>query len=139
MHPAAVADLVRSVPHDEGMIAAAWLHDVVEDTPVTIKQVQNEFGIDVALLVQWLTDVATHADGNRATRTALNREHSAAAPARAQTIKMADVIDNTRTVAKLDPAFAQVYLPEIAALVDALVRADPALIAMAREHVGAYV
>ena len=36
VHPIAVAELVKSVPHTPEMVAAAYLHDVVEDTPVTI-------------------------------------------------------------------------------------------------------
>ena len=139
VHPAAVVKLVRSVPHDEAMLAAAWLHDVVEDTPVTLTEVVVAFGSEVAGLVGWLTKTATKADGDRAARQALNIAHSAAAPARAQTIKMADVVDNIRTVAKLSPEFARAYLPEKAALVGALRHADPALTALARQHLGAYI
>ena len=40
-HPAAVVELVRGVPHTEAMLCAAWLHDVVEDTPVTIDEVER--------------------------------------------------------------------------------------------------
>ncbi|MDR3488794.1 MAG: HD domain-containing protein [Bradyrhizobium sp.] len=149
VHPAAVVELVRSMPHDDAMLAAAWLHDVVEDTNLCqqhkltraekIMIIGGLFGDDVGTLVGWLTDVATPADGDRATRKALNRAHSAAAPARAQTIKVADVIDNSRTIAALDPEFARVYLPEKAALVEVLDKADSALIAMAKEHVRAYI
>ncbi|HYX31466.1 MAG TPA: HD domain-containing protein [Oligoflexus sp.] len=39
-----VADRVVSVTHDERTIAAAWLHDVVEDTDVTLAEIQAEFG-----------------------------------------------------------------------------------------------
>ncbi|MDR3461719.1 MAG: HD domain-containing protein [Beijerinckiaceae bacterium] len=139
VHPTAVAEIVRSVKHDEAMIAAALLHDVVEDTGVPIAEIEDMFGSDVAELVGWLTDVATPADGDRATRKALNRAHSAAAPARAQTIKVADVIDNSRTVAALDPEFARVYLPEKAALVEVLDKADSALTAMAKAYIGAHI
>ena len=138
VHPAAVVEIVRSVPHDQAMIAAAWLHDVVEDTRVTIKQVQEEFGIDIALLVGWLTDVSCSGDGNRSARKALDREHSSAAPARAQTIKVADLIDNTKTIVAYDPKFARVYLPEKQALLSALTLADPTLVAIARDQIGAY-
>lgn len=58
VHPIAVAELVRSVPHTPEMIAAALLHDVVEDTPVTIEGIETEFGARVAELVGWLTDVS---------------------------------------------------------------------------------
>src|SRR5688572_2066454 len=68
VHPIAVAELVRSVPHTPEMIAAALLHDVVEDTPVTLAQIEAEFGPVVADLVDWLTDVSRPADGKRQVR-----------------------------------------------------------------------
>src|SRR5580765_8807774 len=64
-HPAAVAEIVRAVPHSEAMLAAAWLHDVVEDTKVTYADIKAEFGEDVAVLVNWLTDVSAPQDGFR--------------------------------------------------------------------------
>ena len=42
-HPAAIVEIVRSVPHTEGMIAAVWMHDVVEDTKVPAVLIANEF------------------------------------------------------------------------------------------------
>ena len=41
VHPKAVADIVAGVTDDPAMIAAAWLHDVVEDTPITIAEVEE--------------------------------------------------------------------------------------------------
>ena len=135
VHPAAVVEIVRSVTHDIGMLAAAWLHDVAEDTPVTIAKIREEFGSDVALLVQWLTDVSQPADGNRAQRKAVDREHLRQAPTRAQTIKVADLIDNSSTILGHDPAFARVYLAEKQALLEVLVLADPELIAIAERQI----
>jgi (p)ppGpp synthase/HD superfamily hydrolase len=43
-HPRAVAALVTEVTKDEEMITAAWLHDTVEDTKVTLEQIKQEFG-----------------------------------------------------------------------------------------------
>jgi len=48
--------------------AAALLHDVVEDTEVTIEQVEETFGHKIAELVGWLTDVSKPSDGKRAVR-----------------------------------------------------------------------
>ena len=56
VHLEAVARLVASVTDDPEMIAAAWLHDVVEDTPATLGDVEREFGPAMAALVQDLTD-----------------------------------------------------------------------------------
>ncbi len=126
-HPIAVAEIVRSVSHTEAMIAAAYLHDVVEDTPVTLAEIEAEFGPEVAVLVGWLTDVSRPGDGNRAARKALDREHSAAAPAEAQTIKLADLIDNTRSIRAHDPHFWPIYRREKVALLEAMNKGDPAL------------
>lgn len=133
VHPMAVAKLVKSVPHSEAMVAAALLHDVVEDTPVTIEQVTGEFGDEVAVLVGWLTDVSRPEDGNRATRKQLDLEHLRDAPAAAKTIKLADLIDNTRTIKARDPSFWKVYRREKLALLRVLTEGDPTLWQQAAE------
>jgi (p)ppGpp synthase/HD superfamily hydrolase len=134
-HPAEVAALVASVPHDEIMLAAAWLHDVVEDTPCTLAEVQNEFGTEVAELVGWLTDASKPEDGNRAVRKAMDREHTADAPSKAKTVKLADLIDNSRSILALDPDFAKVYIREKERLLEVLKEGDPTLHAMATQIV----
>ena len=54
-HPLAVARLVLDLGMDSESIAAALLHDVVEDTPTTVDQIKAAFGADVALLVDGVT------------------------------------------------------------------------------------
>ena len=54
-HPLAVARLVLDLGMDSESIAAALLHDVVEDTPTTVEDVKAAFGADVALLVDGVT------------------------------------------------------------------------------------
>jgi (p)ppGpp synthase/HD superfamily hydrolase len=67
VHPAEVAKIVAGVPGSTpDMVAAAWLHDVVEDTGCTFTDIHMAFGIDIATLVGWLTDVSKPEDGNRA-------------------------------------------------------------------------
>lgn len=131
VHPAAVAELVASVPHTEAMIAAAWLHDVVEDTQIPIDEIKSLFGLEVAALVENLTDVSKPADGNRAARKAIDLAHTAQASPAAKTIKLADLIDNTKSIVALDPKFARVYLQEKAALLEVLKDGDPTLWNMA--------
>ena len=131
VHPAAVVELVRTVPHTEAMLAAAWLHDTVEDTDVGPDDIQSEFGAEVAALVSWLTDVSRPEDGNRATRKAIDRDHLARAPGSAQTIKLADLIDNSRSIMLCDPKFVKVYLPEKRALLSVLGRGAPTLFVLA--------
>lgn len=135
-HPEAVATLVKTVPHTPEMIAAAYLHDVLEDTPCTEAQLREEFGDEVTDLVKWLTDVSKPSDGNREARKLIDRAHTKAAPASAKTIKLADLLDNSRSILARDPDFARVYLREKRLLLDeALLEGDPALWARADEIV----
>ena len=131
VHPLRVMSIVREVSDDESMLIAAVLHDVVEDTEATIETVETLFGGRVAALVGWLTDVSVPGDGNREARKAIDREHSASAPSDAQTIKLADLIDNTASITARDPDFAHVYMHEKALLLDVLVRGDRTLHARA--------
>jgi len=135
VHPIEVSELVASVGGTEAMVAAALLHDVLEDTEVTVDVLEEQFGSEVADLVLWLTDISKPKDGNRSTRKALDRQHSAAAPADAQTIKVADLISNTKTIVEFDPGFAKTYLAEKRLLLDVLTRANPTLLAMARTQI----
>lgn len=112
VHPAAVVELVRSVTHDDAMLAAAWLHDTVEDTSATLGDIEAQFGARVASLVEMLTDSTPTAAKNRAARKLAHFRHTASASPEAQTIKLADIIDNTRAIVRFDPDFARVYLVE---------------------------
>ena len=127
VHPEAVAQLVRSVPHTEEMLAAAWLHDTVEDTEATLEEIERECGAEVADLVEMLTDPSRPEDGNRARRKAIDRAHTALASPDAKTIKLADLIDNTRSIVQCDPGFARVYLAEKRKLLEVLRDGDPKL------------
>ncbi len=136
-HPAAVVELVRSVPHTEAMLAASWLHDTVEDTPVTLAEIEREFGGEVARLVEQLTDVSKSEDGNRKRRKAIDRDHTAQASPEAKTIKLADLIDNTHSIVVHDPNFAKAYLAEKALLLEVLRDGDARLWAIAADMVAA--
>ncbi len=138
VHPIAVSEIVKTVEHTDEMVAAALLHDVVEDTDVTIEQVEAKFGYKVAELVGWLTDVSKPEDGNRKTRKALDREHSAQAPAEAQTIKVADLIHNTDSIERHDPSFWKIYKQEKIALLDVLTKADQTLVRIAQQQIGGF-
>lgn len=112
VHPAAVVELVRSVTDDENMLAAAWLHDTVEDTRATLEDIAQQFGDEVAGLVGMLTDKKQPQAKNRAARKIAHFRHTADASPAAQTIKLADIIDNTRAIVQYDPHFARIYLVE---------------------------
>lgn len=127
VHLSSVANIVASVTDDEEMIAAAWLHDVVEDTPATLYDVEKEFGTGVAELVENLTDISKPGDGNRLTRKSIDKKHIARASQRAKTIKLADLIDNASDICKHDVKFAELYLQEMSALLEVLDEGDTAL------------
>lgn len=134
VHPFAVAKLVRSVPHTDAMLAAALLHDVVEDTHATLDEMGALFGPEISELVDWLTDVSKPEDGNRAARKHLDLLHTARATPAAKTIKLADLIDNTKTIAVHDPGFWGRYRKEKRALLQVLREGDPTLWRMAAER-----
>ncbi len=55
VHPILVAAIVAATTSNKTMVIAALLHDVVEDTPYTLEDIESRFGADVALLVNGLT------------------------------------------------------------------------------------
>ena len=127
VHPQAVAELVRHAGADESMLAAAWLHDTLEDTPTTFNQLQQLFGQEVAVLVRMLTNPQTSRDDTRLQKKQRHLQHSARASAKAQTIKLADIIDNTKDIVDNDPEFASVYLVEKQVQIGLLRDGDPGL------------
>lgn len=81
-HPAAVAALVgRHCAGDPAMVAAAWLHDVLEDTQVTAQTLRDNFGQEVTALVLALSDLEGPEVGNRAVRKRMSLERLARAGA----------------------------------------------------------
>jgi (p)ppGpp synthase/HD superfamily hydrolase len=134
VHPIEVMDTLVTVGGFESeVLQAALLHDVVEDTKVSLDVIVTLFGSKVARLVSELTDISKPSDGSRAERKRIDREHLAAASSEAQTIKLADLISNTKSIVKHDKAFAKVYLEEKEALLAVLTKADPRLILLAHE------
>lgn len=132
-HPVGVAYILRFVTDDEEMLAAALLHDVVEDTDATLVDIEERFGSVVASYVDDLTDISKPEDGDRATRKAIDREHSAQAQPRSQTIKLADLIHNTVCITQYDPGFAVTYLEEKRRLLDVMTDGDPDLYRIAKK------
>ena len=58
MHPVAVANILTDLKLDSATIATGLLHDTIEDTNVTYKTVQKEFGKEVADLVDGVTKIS---------------------------------------------------------------------------------
>lgn len=132
-HSIEVAELIQAHAADytEEMLIAAHLHDVVEDTKVELSIIARQFGSVVAGYVEQLTDVSRPEDGNRASRKVIDLEHTALACPNAQTIKLADLISNTRSIVARDPVFAVTYLAEKRLLLNVLKDGDPTLYQMA--------
>jgi|TARA_R110002074_G_scaffold373140_1_gene548956 (p)ppGpp synthase/HD superfamily hydrolase len=105
-HPIGVSKIIETIPdHTPEMVAAALLHDVVEDTYVTFSEIKNDFGSVVAEYVHYCTNVSEKEDGNREFRKKMDADHFALGPPEAQTIKVADLIHNSETIIPHDPKF----------------------------------
>ena len=129
-HPIAVAELVRVFDPRPEVIVAAVLHDVVEDTPVTLEEIEAEFGPVVADLVKYVTNVAGPEIENRKSRFAVNASHFADGPSGAHNLKIADAIHNMATLEEYDPEFYKTYRIEKAALNMLMTKAHPGLTAI---------
>ncbi len=116
-----VSILMRHGIKDKGdgrnMLAAAMLHDVMEDTPLDYRWMLSFlrcYGDDnasrVCTLVRELTE--PERQGNRATRKAVEAQRLSMVSPEAQTIKYADLISNTSSITQHDPDFARIYLQE---------------------------
>lgn len=123
-HLAEVAQIAGTVLDDEVHLAVAWLHDVVEDRGETYESLLVEFGEAVADGVMLMSDME---EGNRAQRKAQARDRLGASPGWIQTIKCADLISNTPSIAQYDPRFFVTYKKEALLLLDVLDKADPAI------------
>ena len=123
-HPVEVSETVRSVGGSEEMIAAALLHDVVEDTNSTHEDISKLFGPLVESYVRGLTQFSVPSDGNRATRKNLDLRFLEQQCPEVQTIKLADIKDNMESIIVNDPDFAKVFMSEVRDLMVVLGRGD---------------
>lgn len=120
-HPERVAQAVWCIDGSTPeMVAAAWLHDVVEDTSVSLKQIRNLFGDGVADLVGWLTNPSKGMTIPRAERKKIDREHLAKAPREAKIIKMLDRLDNLSEMEGAPADFKKLYGAESLLLAEAI-------------------
>lgn len=134
-HPIEVMQIVSTVDHTEEMLAAALMHDCIEDCGITYEEIAREFGVIVAWYVDDLTDVSKPIDGNRQKRKEIDRQHTAQAHENSKTIKLADLISNSRSIVKHDKDFARVYIKEKELLLEVLTEGDSTLYAIAKQIV----
>jgi guanosine-3',5'-bis(diphosphate) 3'-pyrophosphohydrolase len=100
-HPYSVAHICAELELDDVTIAAALLHDVVEDTEVTLDEVQDEFGEEIATLVDGVTKLTRVHFQSREQAQAENYRKMVVAMAqdvRVILIKLADRLHNLRTI-----------------------------------------
>ena len=106
-HPLAVAGVLAELEMDRETIAAALLHDVVEDTSITNEQVASEFGDEIARLVEGVTKLTRIPYQSKEDAQVENLRKMFMAMARdirVIIIKLADRLHNMRTLASLPPA-----------------------------------
>ncbi len=106
VHPIAVADLLRDIGASTAVIAAGFLHDVVEDTQVTSEEIEQRFGEEVRALVEGVTKLGGIHFTNRTEAQAENLRRmflAMASDIRVVLVKLADRLHNMRTLAALKP------------------------------------
>jgi len=113
-HCETVVNVVNKwTPGNTHNIVVAWLHDVLEDTQVSLATIQYEFGPDIAEDVLSLSDLLIPSDGNRAFRKRVYREKLKNSNANVQLVKLADIIANTLDIDEYTPSnFVKLYLSE---------------------------
>jgi len=138
VHPIRVMETCKQYTEELPVLAAAILHDVIEDTATSedhilhfLKDIMNENKRNLTIkLVNELTDVYVKKDFpklNRDTRKKMELERLRKISARAQTIKYADIIDNSKEIPQHDPSFAKRYLKECSDILLALDKGLPKL------------
>ena len=121
-HLVNVAEIISQYEPD--CIEIALCHDLFEDTQCNFNQLYNamikigysrDYSYDVCTCVTELTDVFTHADYpymNRKKRKLKEAERLGTVSYRSQSVKYADLIDNTKSIVEYDEGFAKLYLEE---------------------------
>jgi GTP pyrophosphokinase len=103
-HPLSVARIVADLGLDSTTVAAALLHDVVEDTGIELEDLRRDFGDDVATIVDGVTKLdGLHFDSREAQQAATMRKMlvAMASDLRVLIIKLSDRLHNMRTLAAL--------------------------------------
>lgn len=127
VHPVRVMETCKQYQSNLPMLAAALLHDVLEDTQVKRDELlyflkntmSHDDALQTLLLVEELTDVYVKADypnWNRKERKLKELERIKLTSPDAQTIKYADILDNSKEIIANDPGFAVRFLKECLAV-----------------------
>ena len=105
VHPVSVADIITEMHLDTASVCAALLHDVLEDTDASPQDLVDEFGEEVAFLVEGVTKLGNVSLGSREDRQAESFRKMLLAMSRdirVLLVKLADRLDNMRTLHYMD-------------------------------------
>ena len=104
VHPLEAVEIVATMTKDQELLAAAALHDTVEDTDVTVAQIRDEFGDRVAALVAVESDdempAGVSEEDSWHTRKQAAIERLAKAPLEAKIVALGDKLSNMRAIAR---------------------------------------
>src|SRR5262245_38582904 len=106
IHPASVAGIITELRLDAASVCAGLLHDVVEDTLATTKDLEREFGGEIAELVDGVTKLSKINFTSKEDRQAENFRKMVVAMAkdiRVLLVKLCDRVDNMRTLQHMAP------------------------------------
>ncbi|MDF2384272.1 HD domain-containing protein [Nostoc ellipsosporum NOK] len=137
-HLQRVAGIVWEQSRNEWMTAAALFHDVLEDTSWTATELERRIAAissaeQAAIIIQWVKELTdqfvkgNYPDWNRARRKQAEAERLAQTSGAAQTIKYADVMDNSRSLNGDGASFAYKYLREALHLLQSMEKGDAVL------------
>jgi (p)ppGpp synthase/HD superfamily hydrolase len=138
VHPIRVMRTCEKYTNDITILGAALLHDVLEDTPVTKEEIGNflsqfmdsENVNKTVMLVEELTDVYIKSDypqWNRHKRKQKEAERLGKVSGEAQTIKYADILDNSAEIVNQETGFAGKYLLESENLLEKMTKGNKEL------------
>jgi guanosine-3',5'-bis(diphosphate) 3'-pyrophosphohydrolase len=138
VHPVRVMELTRKYTNDISVLAAALLHDVLEDTDTSVEKIVEflrpslgeEATMRTVQLVKELTDVyikKNYPHWNRYKRKRKETERLEKASGDAQTVKYADLMDNSIEIVAQDRDFGKRYLDEALKMLNKLKKGNPEL------------
>jgi (p)ppGpp synthase/HD superfamily hydrolase len=119
-HPERVAKRAWLEKLCEDAVAAAWLHDVIEDCGVTADDLRQVFDEPVVALVVELTNPSKGLDLPRSERKQIDRAHLSHVSLTARTLKLLDRLDNVKDMHQAPLKFKRLYAEESRLLIEAL-------------------
>lgn len=103
VHPMEAVEIVATMTRDQELLAAAALHDTVEDTDTTVEQIRAEFGDRIASLVASESDTVVEGvseEDSWHTRKQAAIDRLAQAPHDAKIVALGDKLSNMRAIAR---------------------------------------